>query len=107
MLQIISGAIVVLFTIILSAFIETYLFRNNDDLLVYIKNCYKDKALILIILIELILLILIELNSMFLIYYFVIYFLYRICLIDIKTKLIDIKLLIALIVVAIMSTVAI
>ena len=65
---------------------------------VYIKNCYKDKALILIILIELILLILIELNSMFLIYYFVIYFLYRICLIDIKTKLIDIKLLIALIV---------
>lgn len=102
-LLILCGIGVILFTIILNTFFERYIMNNTDDLLLYVKDSYKDKSLILIIFIELILELIIGFNTFFVFYYFVIFILYKICEIDIKTKKIDSKLFIMLIVLAAMS----
>lgn len=78
--------------------------NNTDDLLLYVKGSYKDKSLILINFIELILGLIVGFNTFFVFYYFVIFILYKICEIDIKTKTIDNKLFIILIILAAMST---
>ncbi|WP_294353506.1 A24 family peptidase [uncultured Clostridium sp.] len=101
---ILYGIGVILFTIILNTFFERYIMNNTDDLLLYVKGSYKDKSLILINFIELILGLIVGFNTFFVFYYFVIFILYKICEIDIKTKTIDNKLFIILIILAAMST---
>ena len=101
---ILYGIGVILFTTILNTFFERYIMNNTDDLLLYIKGSYKDKSLILINFIELILGLIVGFNTFFIFYYFVIFILYKICEIDIKTKTIDNKLFIILIILAAMST---
>lgn len=101
---ILYGIGVILFTIILNTFFERYIMNNTDDLLLYIKGSYKDKSVILLNFIELILGLIVGFNTFFIFYYFVIFILYKICEVDIKTKTIDNKLFIILIILAAMST---
>lgn len=102
-LQIVYLIGVVVFTIILNSFIERYILKNTDDLIIYIKESYKNKSLILISIIELILALVLGINMFFAYYYFVVYILYKICEVDLKTKLIDGRLFIILIVLAVAS----
>lgn len=101
---ILYGIGVILFTIILNTFFERYIMNNTDDLLLYIKGSYKDKSVILLNFIELILGLIVGFNTFFVYYYFVIFILYKICEVDIKTKTIDKKLFIILIILAAMSS---
>lgn len=104
-MRIIYGIGTIAFTIILNVFFERYVLKNNNDLLLYLTKCYKDKSLILITLIELILEIVMGFNTFFIYYYFVLYIMYKICEIDIKTKTINTKLLIILTIIALISVV--
>lgn len=104
-MQIIYLIGLILFTVVLNSFIERYILKNTDDLLVYIKNSYKNKSLILISTIELILVLILGFNIISAYYCFVVYILYKICEIDLKTKFIDNKLFIILIIIALASVI--
>lgn len=104
---ILGSLAIIVMTLLLNIIIDYYILNVDDDLIGFIKNLYKNKKYMIMygfsILIQTVVFIIMRASSVFYINYFTTLIFYRIAIIDYKTKYVDNKLLVLLIIISVIS----